>query len=145
MVPWADSGAGGEDEGFFLRLSLDLCKALRVEARYNTPDSTGETRREINKRFGEQSPPVDPPAAGAHLWNWYKDASRLRRTEQGYPQTLTATEWVSWAQITGNPVRHEEYQVLREMDEAFVGALCREINDQRQRSAEIGRHRKAGD
>lgn len=100
-----------------------MCEALRIEARYNTPDSNGETRRQRNARFGESSPEPNYPERGRYLWEWYQRAARTRRYDQGMPQLLTPLEWQAWASITGQAIREEEFAVLMDMDFAYVSAL----------------------
>lgn len=111
-----------------------MCAALRIEARYDTPDSKGETRRQRNAKFGESSPEPEQPEQGRQLWNWYQQASRTRRFEQGLPQMLTPLEWQAWANITGQVIREEEFAVLIDMDSAYVSALKAELNAQWQRT-----------
>lgn len=106
---------------------------MEVEAKYDTPDKDGETRRERNARFGVESPRVRPPKHGQYLWQWYADAAATRRMDDGMPQLLTPLEWQAWAEINGELVRKEEFAALMQMDRAFVYALRKELNDQRQR------------
>jgi len=113
-----------------------LCEALRVFARYETPDSDGETRRKRNARFHQDSPAFFLPLGGEVLWEWFMDGSSLRRNQDGYPCRLTAPEWLGWAEMTGEQVRPEEWEILRAMDAAYVGALCSELSDQRARLAD---------
>ena len=110
-----------------------MCAALRIEARYNTPDSKGETRRQRNARFGEEAPNPEYPERGRQLWEWYRQAARTRRFEQGTPQMLTPLEWQAWANIVGQTVREEEFAVLIDMDSAYVSALKAEIKAQNDR------------
>lgn len=109
------------------------------EARYDTPDKNGETRRQLNERFEVESPRVRPPQQGRYLWDWYSDASSTRRTDNGNPQLLTPLEWQAWADINGEMVRKEEFGVLMQMDRAFVFALRKEINDQHARESNAPR------
>ena len=107
-----------------------MCEALRIEARYNTPDAQGETRRQRNARFGEHSPEPEYPERGRQLWGWYQQASKTRRFDQGQPQMLTPLEWKAWANITGQVIREEEFSVLIDMDAAYVSALKAELKAQ---------------
>lgn len=81
---------------------------------------------------------MSPPKEGAYLLNWLKDAGRSRRWDQGYPCTLALTEWQAWADLTGELVRREEMAALRDMDEAYVYAVSKELSDQRQREQNSG-------
>ena len=118
-----------------------MCRALENEARYDTPDRHGETRRQRNERFGAESPRVRPPQNGRYLWEWYADAAATRRMDEGMPQLLTPQEWQAWAEINGEIVRKEEFAVLMQMDRAFVYAMRKELNEQRQREADKQRSR----
>lgn len=110
-----------------------MCRALETEARYDTPDRNGETRRERNERFGVESPRVRPPKHGQYLWAWYQDAAQTRRVDGGDYQLLTPLEWKAWAEMKGELVRQEEFAALMEMDRSYVFAWRREKNDQHAR------------
>ena len=109
-----------------------------MDARYNTPDRHGETRRQYNAKFGVDSPGAVRPTGADHLLAWLKDAGRSRRWDQGLPQILSLTEWKAWAELSGVLVRPEEMAVLRDMDEAYINAVVREISEQRQREQHSG-------
>lgn len=119
-----------------------MCEALQVQARYDSPDASGETRRERNERFGVESPNFEPPKEGRYLWLWFVSAARTRRYDQGTPQPLTPQEWIGWAQISGEMVRREEYLALMEMDRTYCASLSREISEQRRRESESQRGNK---
>lgn len=55
----------------------------------------------------------------------------MRRWQDGYPAVLTALEWLSWAQMDDEEVRDFEWQILKEMDKAFVTAAREEIDNNR--------------
>lgn len=109
-----------------------------AQAKYNTPDRHGESRKERNARFGLTYTAVEQPSHGAHLLEWLGDAGRGRRYDNGYPCTLSLTEWLAWLELTGAGVRPEEMAVLRDMDEAYINAVCKELNAQRQREQASG-------
>lgn len=120
--------------------------AVEVWARYYTKDGDGETRRERNARFNQDSPTLDVPDRGSHLWEWFTDISRSRQYRDGSPQPISPTDWLAWSQMTGAIVRDEEWAILRAMDAAFVVAMTGELADQRAREADKrqksrGRHR----
>ena len=114
-----------------------MCEALRIDARYGTPDSKGETRRERNARFDVASPnPVWPPK-GMYLLEWFRAATCTRqRDANGLPLALAHTEWQAWAEMAAVEVRPEEYKGLLAMDRSYVNALQTEIVEIRQREAQ---------
>ena len=116
-----------------------MCRALRTSARYDTPDRNGETRRQRNARFKQESPSWEIPKGGEIIWEWFEDAGDLRGSSDGYPAKLSATEWLAWQQMTGNIVRPEEWQILRAMDTAYISALRSEFSDQMARESEKNR------
>lgn len=83
-----------------------------------------------NARFSEPSPKPDYPEQGKQLWQWFQKASKTRRYDQGLPQKLTPMEWQSWAQVTGQMIREEEFSVLLDMDDAYINALRAELKAQ---------------
>jgi hypothetical protein len=110
-----------------------MCAYLVAQAKYNTADKNGETRKERNARFGLTYTAVQPPDSGAHLLEWLSDAGRGRRFDSGYPCSLSLTDWQAWAELSDIIVRQEELAVLRNMDEAYINAVCKELSAQRKR------------
>jgi len=122
---------------------LELCDAVAYQARYATSDRRGETRRERNARFKVDSPVLDLPERGVYIWHWFFDASPSRRFINGHPATITPSEWLAWAQITGEIIRPEEWAVLRDMDASYVNALQAELSDQHIREGEANGARRS--
>ncbi len=118
-----------------------MCEGLRIQARYDTPDQNGETRRERNARFGVSSPaPLRVNQKGRYLWEWFISASAFREYHDGQPRYITPDQWKFWAEINSVEVRLEEFKVLVKMDRAYIPALIAELSDQRQR--EYDKHKK---
>ena len=63
-------------------------------------------------------PEIDP--AALHIWDWFWDAHRGRQAGMGGWLPLPASELAAWAKLTGEIVRPEEWQILRDMDRAFL-------------------------
>jgi len=86
--------------------------------------------------MAEANPEISAPQRGAHILEWFWDASDTRRCEQGSPQRLTPVEWAAWAALTGFVVTRDELMILRKIDAAFVEAFSEE------RAAQIARGAK---
>lgn len=70
------------------------------------------------------------PDVGQHLWIWYWEISNgLRRVSDGAVNPIPWSEFLAWAQVTGQIVRPSEYAILREMDAAFCAMTGQEIQD----------------
>ncbi|WP_188862973.1 hypothetical protein [Marinobacterium nitratireducens] len=104
--------------------------------RYDSPDPNGETRRQRNKRFGFDSPEVEIPRGGAHLFRWFRDASTMRRWDSGYPAIIEPNNWLSWAQMMDIPVDVIEWRILRQMDDTYVRHMIDEIKANAERLRE---------
>jgi hypothetical protein len=76
----------------------------------------------------------DIPTAGAHLWGWFWDAHKGRQEGMSGWQRIPASEWTDWQAIAGVIVRLEEWQILRDMDAAFVTAARQAHDETRPRS-----------
>lgn len=102
--------------------------------RYDMPDATGETREERNERFGIQDKSIewDIPDDGLYLWEWYWEiAAQSKRVNDGVAVPIAWVEFFAWAQATGRIVRPFEYDILRDMDAAFVAETNIELTRSR--------------
>lgn len=112
--------------------------------RYETPDQNGETRRERNARFDEPSPELIIPDEGLYLWEWFDDICEgINRVHDTTVFRITPSDFTSWATITGNIVRTEEYAILRAMDAAYSLELTTELAAHRQRAQEQAERERA--
>lgn len=97
------------------------------------PDEKGETRRERNEKFGEETPDIDPPAVADHVWEWFFEISPRRKSG---PETLGLDEIQAWVNLFGRVVRPEEVKMLCAMDTAYVNAIRKEQQLMHERSRE---------
>lgn len=95
-------GGGRERSRVFYGLSEDLCEAVR-------------------RLVAGGEPEIDP--AADHLWQWFWDVHRGRQAGMNGWLALSATELKAWAELTGEIVRPEEWQIIRKMDQAFLEAV----------------------
>lgn len=100
--------------------------------RYDSTDEKKETRRERNENFGKDSPEVDVPEQGAHLWEWFWILSGQRARGDG-PQALRMADIESWNRMSGSMMRSDELDVLLAMDGAYREAQAVEESEQRER------------
>lgn len=103
-----------------------MCDALQIQLKYHTPDEKGETRAERNERFDQVTGPLLViPEAGEYLWNWFWDIrNSLRQVLDGAAIPIPPSEFIAWAELTGQVVWPSEYAILRAMDKVF----CSETN-----------------
>lgn len=99
-----------------------MAEAVRVLVRYDFPDKDGETRRERNARFGQESPAVEVPPVAQYLWEWFWDIRRSQPAGFNGPNPVTNAELMAWVQRTGQVVRPEEAVILMDMDGALLTA-----------------------
>lgn len=83
-------------------------------------DEKGETRRERNARFGAETPDIDVPHEGGHVWDWFWSLSNRRRTG---PEALSFAEIGEWQRLTGQDVLPVEIEMLLSMDDAYLRAV----------------------
>lgn len=118
-------------------MSIELCEAVRVYARYDLPDEKGETRRERNEKFETETPPKIISDEARYLWEWYEDLRNwVSRISDGVCKYIPPTEFTAWAQITGRIIFPEEFKVLHEMDVAFSDEVNKELTAFRERRQE---------
>lgn len=130
MVPRTDRRSDKRNQGFFLALRNDLTEAVRVRVRYDQPNEKGQTRRERNDDFGENSPTWIVPLSGRYLWNWFYELSNsLRRVRDGVCEPIPPSEFLAWKAATRNIVYPGEYDILRAMDAAFCAEMNQELRD----------------
>jgi len=116
-----------------------MYQAVAQIARYETPDHTGETRREMNERFGMENKtpdPVHPDPDWLHLWEWFCDLSSARQYGSGGPMPLSYSEIRAWMELTGEPVQQAEVIILKAVDRAYLEALSEEFTAQELRRRE---------
>jgi len=102
--------------------------------RYDMPDVTGETREERNKRFKipEATVDWDIPDDGMYLWGWYwRVSARKKRVSEGVAVPLEWNDFLAWAAATGEIVKPFEYDILADMDDAFVTETNAELSRSR--------------
>jgi len=58
----------------------------------------------------------------------------MRAWENGFPKRIKSSEWLAWAELTLTDVNRDEWFILREIDSAYIGAMCEEIRDHLARS-----------
>lgn len=103
------------------------------------------SRREWYPRFEREVPPLDIPPAGEYLWDWYMDAtSRVRRVVEGVCGPMPPSDWLAWAEITGNIVYRWEYDILAAMDVAFCDEMNKELEAKREAHQEEARTKSKG-
>ncbi|KRG47341.1 hypothetical protein ARC20_03150 [Stenotrophomonas panacihumi] len=83
-------------------------------------DERGDTRRERNARFGIETPELEVPDEGGHLWEWFSELSNRRRTG---PEALAFAELGEWQRLTGQDVLPVEIEMLLSMDDAYLRAV----------------------
>lgn len=75
------------------------------------------------------------PPEGEHLWDWFWELSRRRRSG---PEALTFAEIGEWQRLTRVQVRPEEVGILMRMDDAFLDA----VREEQRAAAERARDKK---
>ena len=90
------------------------------------------SRREAYPRFDRETPALEIPEAGEHLWGWYSEVSqRVGRIEDGVCNPIPPSEWLAWLALTGEIVYPWEHRILGAMDVAFCGEMNKELEDKR--------------
>jgi hypothetical protein len=68
------------------------------------------------------------------LWDWFTDLSaRFLRIRDGVCAPIPPSEFVAWAQITGNIVTIREFEILSKMERAYCDETNLEIAAYRER------------
>ena len=60
------------------------------------------------------------PAYGEHLLEWFWDLNKGRQHNDGAWLALPPSELKAWQDMTGNIVRREEWQILRDMEASYL-------------------------
>ncbi|MGX5719928.1 phage tail assembly chaperone [Shinella zoogloeoides] len=86
------------------------------------------------ERFGQEALIQEPeiPEEGEHLWEWFWHLSGRRMQGMDGPLALTYPEIRSWSEMTGEVLLREEMAVLIGMDDAYLSALAKEREAQRE-------------
>jgi hypothetical protein len=86
------------------------------------------------ERFGQEALIQEPdiPEEGEHLWEWFFTLSVRRRQGMDGPLALTYSEIRSWSEMTGEVLLREEVALLIGMDDAYLSALAKEREAQRE-------------
>lgn len=84
---------------------------------------SGETRRQRNERFNQahlNPEPPEPPVGAEHVWLWFWELSKRRRSG---PEAISYAEIGEWTRVTGTLVAPEEVAMLIAMDDAYLKAI----------------------
>lgn len=60
-----------------------------------------------------------------HLWDWFWQLNRGRQAGMKGWLALPAAEIRAWCEMTGNILRRDEIDVIRDMDQAFLVATAK--------------------
>lgn len=101
--------------------------------RYESLDEKQETRRERNAKFGKDSPDVDVPDAGQHIWEWFWKLSAQRDRSMGVSPLKMADVW-AWNDLGRISINPNEFDILLDMDLAYREQQTLEEADQRERN-----------
>jgi len=66
----------------------------------------------------------------------------LRRVRSGVAEPMLPSEIKAWADLTGNQLWAQEYNILREMDRKYCEVINNELSDYREREAEKAKNPK---
>lgn len=105
---------------FFAQLAQRFSDAIALYVRYEYKDSTGETRRQRNARFGQSSPDIKWPDECGYLKSWFFEIKSGVKTGD----IITWVDLKNWIDITGNLVTEDEILVIKEMDNAY----CQQVS-----------------
>ncbi|WMT85562.1 hypothetical protein NO932_11550 [Pelagibacterium sp. 26DY04] len=78
-------------------------------------------------------PEIVIPEAGEHLWEWFWDMNRDRQQGMNGPQPIGLAGIRLWSEMTGQSIRPDEVEIIRDMDDAYRAALSAEFADQQRR------------
>lgn len=119
-------------------------EAVRVDSRYDLPNEKGLTKRELNKRFGKETPEATVPVAGRYLWELFNDLKvSIPRRAEGYYHLIPPTEYLAFFKLKGLLISPWEYDTLKSMDLVFCNERNLEENAARERrQAEINEKAK---
>lgn len=120
----------------FAALTKQLADAVYLTARYDVPDERGETRRQRNARFGEESPDVEVPEEGEHVWDWFWELCPRRRSG---PEPLTFADVGEWQRLLMYDLLREEVEMLMAMDDRYLTAVREDQAAARARALEANK------
>ena len=103
-----------------------MSAAARIVARYDTPDARGETRRQLNARFGFDAPDAAIRPADAVLWRAFCEVA-------GSDDPLTAARLADWREMHGGRLCRDQVLALVQIDRAYRAAVAAERAEQRSR------------
>ena len=108
----SQSSRGGDQRrvGFFRELSEDLCSA-------------------VDLLIADRSAEIDLDDVSGPLWELFWDMNRGRQSGVNGWQAIPPTEMRAWAAITGNVLRPDEWQILRDMDATYMKAAMPKSDD----------------
>lgn len=110
---------------FFQLVRIELEDAIEIKVRYYIEDERGETRKERNEIAEVFTPPLIINDYAQYLWEWFHDlSSSVSRVQDGICKLIASSEYLAWAELSGNIVLDDEYAILRAMDRVY----CREMN-----------------
>lgn len=66
---------------------------------------------------------VHVPEAGVLAWRWFIDLSNARTYHSGGPNPITYTEIAAYAALMREPLRPQDVQLIRAMDDAWTRAI----------------------
>lgn len=123
---------------------MKLKQAVENYVRFDMVNEKGEKRRElydrlgadgaVNKETGEPlaAPEIEIPKDCEEHWRVYFDVSNsLSRVKEGECHHIPPSEWLAWSTLTGVRLN---YEIMRMMDNAFVGSMNRELEERRERN-----------
>lgn len=106
-------------------------EVVEISVKYDTADHNGETRRKRYERFGEPCPEAIIQEEFGYLLEWFWDLN-LDRIENN---PITRSDMQVWIEQTGNILWPEEINILKHMDQTYITAMSRELDDIRRRQA----------
>lgn len=110
---------------------------MRIRIRYDTVDERGQTRRERNDAHGHETPPLEIPLAGQHIWDFYETLNdRMRRVMDRQAIPISFSELHVAMMITGTLLNRKEIEILFEMDKIFCELVNLELKDLAEREKE---------
>jgi hypothetical protein len=99
------------------------------------PDDDGVTKRDHLLNVLEQAPEdsdmynsalieldegPEIPYCIEHVWEWFWQIHKGRTNNMSGPNPLTWTDLLAWTVVTGIQVRPIEFEIIKEMDSAYL-------------------------
>lgn len=102
------------------------------EFKLNTRQKDGATLREhlesVQRQTGitpKELEPLDVPYALEYLWQWFCELSAGRHYSEYGPQSLSYTEMLAWARLTGKQLMVWEVETLKRIDAVYITEAMR--------------------